>query len=371
MSFKRLVVSLLMLTFVVFPIVSFAQDQSGSDALAQRQQMAQELNDQAAQLLEKYNIPFSELANILPFVAKNDQEGLMEKLGNLGLDEQQIGGILQDAAPLIEQGMSTGIIQEYLAAQGKQALEEANIPTEDYAKYIQAMSSPKDFTSALEAAGIDGTELINFVQRAEELRQMGLGADDFDHAARIDALVQAMGESKFAQEDWDNLINAYSTSPEIFNEQLQAAGIDPEAFVAGFQEAYQNVYAEYGFDEASMAEFQDQALLEEIVNADGDPEALAALGAEYGLSEDQVTALVDADGDPEALNAALAEMGYSEEDITSTEDAQSESVGDDQSTDQVSDDQSADQVSTDSSTDQSGDDSNTDQSVEPTAEGNG
>ena len=65
MTQKRLSILFFMLTLIIAPLAVHAQDKSASDALAQRQQMAQQLSDQAGHLLCKYNIPFKELDNFL------------------------------------------------------------------------------------------------------------------------------------------------------------------------------------------------------------------------------------------------------------------------------------------------------------------
>jgi hypothetical protein len=330
---KRIVSLFIALLVFLIPVVMSAQNTGVSTVMQQRAAMAQQLTDQAGALLARYNIPFAELDNLLPFIARNDQQGLMNKLSDLGLDDQQISSILQEGAPLIQQGLETGIIQEYLAGQALNQLQEADIPADQYDDFFRAYSRPENLPALLEGFGLDANAVTAFVGRAEELRQMGLGADDFDQYMAVQAMAQAMSESTLAQEDWSALIDAYFTAPDVFNAQLEAAGIDPEAFVDNFLTAYESTYADYGFDADEMQAYWDDALVESIVNADGDPDMLADVLGDWGFSDDEIAAFIDVAGDDEALAALLGEYGYDSDEIMAAleEDAMMDDMGGDTS----------------------------------------
>jgi hypothetical protein len=301
---------------MIVPIAVHGEDVSVEDALAARQEMALQLSIQADQLLEKYAIPFAELDNLLPLIAKNDSSGLAAKLSDFDLKEQDVSSLSVELGPLIEQGLSANTIQESLAKLATDQMKEANIKPDDYGKVMQAMTGVTDFEATFKAIGLADTELADFTQLADDLHQLGLGADDFEHGIQVEALLQTLNETKIPQNEWDAIVTAASTSPEALTAQLNTAGVDPELFIESYQEATQATYARYGFDNAAMEAFQSMALVEEIVNTEGDAEALAAVGDEFGLAEDEVTALVNSGGDPDAFIAALETLGYSSDQVT-------------------------------------------------------
>jgi hypothetical protein len=316
---KRIVLLVLLLSVFVVALPVGAQTGDPSAMMAQRVQLRDQLVTQAGGLLQKYNIPPQELNSLLPFIGKNDQAGLMSKLASFGLSQEQIGGLLTEAGPLIQQGLSSGIIQEFLAGQAVNQLEEVKIDPSEYDQYFKAFGDATSLEELLKTAGVPQNDLFAFVQRAEELRMMGLGANDFDHLVRVEAMMQAMSESNLGEDQWNMLIDAYFANPQLFDDQLKAAGIDPEAFVSGFLDAYGSAYAGYGFDETEMGAFIDQAFLENVTEFGNDPEALAAILYGYGFTDDEVATFVDAAGDPAALATLLGDMGYTADEVATFE----------------------------------------------------
>jgi hypothetical protein len=278
-----------------------------------RQQMAQQLRQQGVALLEQFNIPGKALDELLPFVASNDQAGLQGALTEYGLDQDQVQALLTQAQPLIEQGMTTGIIQEFVAGQALQQGESAGVPEDQIDEFMRAAGDPQEMENFLTGLGLDAEPVL---QELQGLNDLGLNAAAFDYYIQTTVFLNLLEEAGASPDDLPAYMQAFESDGEALTGLLETAGVNIDEFWAAFDEGYVAEFAVLGFSEDELVAFQDAVFLDLVALSSDDPDALAALLESYGFSAEDIDAFVATAGDPEAMAALLEDSGFSAEEIT-------------------------------------------------------
>lgn len=252
-------------------------------------------------LLQKYNIPLTALDNLLPLISQ--PEKLQAALKGLGLSDDQVGSLLQEAVPLIQQGgLDPKSLQSYVADQSRKLLEENGIAPELIKEILEKGMTPDQIKAYIAEKG--GSEEAGDKIAKGLTYYEALGLDQRTHANAIarDALA---------------LMEKYNIPPQALNELLPNI-TDPAAMVA--------TLVKYGLsaEQAQQALSEAAPLIAEGLNANIPAqfiaeEALNTLMGKGGLSPEQAAEVLALREDAKAFGDSLLALGLdpkSAEDIS-------------------------------------------------------
>ncbi|PJF29492.1 MAG: hypothetical protein CUN52_08135 [Phototrophicales bacterium] len=290
-QFARLSLLILILISTIIPVSanSTAQQQPASCPY----QQVCELTQQALALLQKYNIPASELDNILRILGTNGVQGVAQYLVQSGMSQEQATAILQEAAPLIEQGMNNSYVQAYIGALVTERVRENELIASRQQAMFASLRNPETVMSILNELGITGQDAEDFLALQQFAAGLGYSPATIDRMAQANAIYQLLGEaSDLSDEEKSQLAMQAISDPAGFEAALAEKGVDMDYIYENFEGAYYNFYAELGFDDEAIAKFQELAFAAEVIEAGSSIENMQDLLARYGFLPEEISGLL-------------------------------------------------------------------------------
>lgn len=290
-QFGRLSLIILILISTITPVSanSTAQQQPASCPY----QQVCELTQQALALLQKYNIPASELDNILRVLGTSGVQGVAQYLVQSGMSQEQATAILQEAAPLIEQGMNNTYVQAYIGNLVTERVRENELIASRQQAMFASLRNPETVMSILNELGITGQDAEDFLALQQFAAGLGYSPATIDRMAQANAIYQLLGEaSDLSDEEKSQLAMKAISDPAGFEAALAEKGIDMDYINENFEDAYYNFYAELGFDDEAIAKFQELAFAAEVIEAGSSIESMQELLARYGFLPEEISGLL-------------------------------------------------------------------------------
>ncbi|HLY26842.1 MAG TPA: hypothetical protein VKQ72_10915 [Aggregatilineales bacterium] len=255
------------------------------------------LGDQANALLANYGITDpNALSQLLPLLGDNDL--LRTKLQELGLkDPAQIDALLNDAAPLIQQGLDSGLIQNFVVQEAQSIFDNYKIPQDKLDEFLALKGDPAKVAAFLKDSGLSADQQAAFEKDIAPDTSLGLNTNALDY----DLGQKAIG-----------LLGDYGLKPSALGELIPLLK-DPTALMSKL--------GDLGLDPAKAQELLGKAgpLIQEGLSSGAVDRFMAQqtqdLMDRLGIPEDQVQAFADASKDPAAMQTFLDGYGITGGDV--------------------------------------------------------
>ncbi|MBI5957557.1 MAG: hypothetical protein HY866_02405 [Chloroflexi bacterium] len=328
---------------------------------------SQELLGQAMAILGPYNLSMTDLEALFPKLT--DPQAMAAALMEKGLTQEQALKVLQDAAPLIQEASTSGLLQyTMLTGQIDGMLNQIGLNSHTLFSAAPYLNDPEALAAFMQGQGYTADQIQAFQGVAAQLAAQGITGETLDGWTaksliyRLEGLglepgavndILALGDPEAIRAHLEELGYEGGTLELAMTNITGIVGNEGESFTAERLANFQANEAQTLLEGAGV----DMADLGYLLELRGDPEALGEyLSETYGMTDEQIAAFESSldrttfaqTVDPEDAEDFAAEVEMSLEDESE--------MGDDSEGDDVSDD-SADDTADDTAEDDAGDDS--------------